>query len=616
MATLVQPVIYTPQNAPYAFTRSKSAYNGPDPYRVREQLFELQNMWRVYGAKEFMFRFCWIQKKPKTATSTDSLVPDELAFWNKNLVPFLMNNIQTDIEKRLGRRNIFLKPRQAGYTTFACLRRLFLPCILNPGENGLLISRNGKTAGDCFVMLKRCYNHFAELDPYDRSKNLTSQLLKQHLLHVVYSNRRELVFDAIDVAIRCDSAEDTEVGQGYTYAHVVADEVARWEHNPEETLANLKESIPADGTLDLVSTANGHGGYFFEECMRARDDSKAYKEFTYHFHTWNWHEEYTDKEAVDEKTLTKDERMFIGAQEAVGVAVNLFQISWRRKKKEELRHEFDEKYPEDDLSCFLLTGGAFFDKEIVRWRYKELLLYKARERYAKLEIYRKEQPHRNYIIGADVASGLEVSTGNLDWSVGHVLDEETGEQVAEYRSQLLPEEFGWDLASLGERYNNALIAVERNQEGGTVIITLTRACSYMNIYKHLDWWKVGWKRSVKATGRQGSVAEGRMREIEGFPTTQKTRPLALNRLRYYLSEFPNRLHSLKLLDECTTFVRNQEKKGIPAASEGCHDDCVMAGAIAHYVRQVRLGYLPPEQMPHREKYGAVPQEFAPEESNS
>lgn len=599
----------TVQRAPYGFVRSKDAYNGPDPFRVKEQLIRLQNLWTEYGAAEFMFRFCWIQKKPHKE-GEDDLVPEELEFWNKNLVPFFMNDIQQDIESKLGTRNIFLKPRQAGYTTYSILRRLFIPCILNPGENGLLISRNGKTSGDTFTMLKRCHQHFGEIDPYNRAANVYATELKKHMLHTVYSNRRELVFDALDVAIRCDSAEDTEVGQGYTYTRVVADEVARWEHDPEETLANLKESIPAEGTLDLVSTANGHGGYFFEECQRARDVGKGYREFNYHFHTWNFHKEYTSDEPVKQESLTKDELLFISAQENNGMTVTLYQIAWRRKKKEELRYEFDEKYPEDDESCFLLTGGAFFDKELVRMRYKELLASQPHEKYAKLQIYKTQKPHRNYVIGADVASGLEVGTGDLDWSVAHVLDLETGEQCAEYRSQLLPEEFGWDLADLGERYNNALIAVERNNEGGTVILTLERACSYMNLYKHIEWFR----RELPRRGKQQNktTAQGRLREILGFPTNNFTRPLALNRLRYYFSEFPNKVHSVKLIKEMSTFVRDQEKQGRPAADAGCHDDCVMAGAIAHYVRAVKLGYLPTETRPHREKYSDIPEEFKAE----
>ena len=609
MGVIHQPGIVVPQRAPYGFTRNKSAYNGPDSSRVRDQLQLLQGLWKQYGAKEFMFRFCWIQKKPYKE-GEETLVPEELQFWNKNLVPFLMNDIQADIEKKLGRRNIFLKPRQAGYTTYSILRRILIPCILNPGENGLLISRNSKTAGDCFGMLKRCLAHFAEVDPYDRSKNSFARELHRHMLHTIYSNRRELVFDALDIAIRCESAEDAEVGQGYTYTHVVADEVARWEHNPEETMANMKAAVPDEGTLDLVSTANGHGGYFFEECMRARDTGKGYREFVYHFHTWNWHKEYRDSVPVDQKTLTKDELLFIGGQEKLGITVDLYQISWRRKQKEAYRHEFDEKFPEDDLSCFLLTGSSYFDKEIVRYRFQELLVYTPKEQYKKLTIFKKERPHRQYIIGADVASGLEVGTGKMDWSAGEVLDEETGEQVAEYRAQLLPDEFAWNLAQLGNRYNDALIAVERNNDGGVVIMTLERACSYMNLYKHIDWPRLDRYRR-KHPGKTTTLDEmqGQIRELPGFPTNNLTRPLALNRARFFLSESPELIYSRTLIEEMSTFILNQDKRGRPEAAAGCHDDTVMAYGIAQYVRSSRLGYLPPETRPQREKYGEIPAEW-------
>lgn len=557
-----------------------------------------------------MFRFCWIQKKPHKE-GEDTLLSNELKFWNKNLVPFLMNNIQQDIEKRLGKRNIFLKPRQAGYTTYTALRRIFIPCILNPGENGLLISRNGTTATDCFIMLKRCLQHFAEVNPFDKAQNSFARELRRHLLHTTYSNRRELVFDAIDVAIRCASAEDTEAGQGYTYSHVMADEVARWEHNPEETMSNMKAAIPDEGTLDLVSTANGFGGYFHEECQRAMDTGKGYREFVFHFHSWNMHEEYREATPIDSKTLTKEELLFIGAQEKLGHTVDMYQMHWRRKTKEAFRHEFDEKYPEDSTTCFLSTGGAFFDSEVVRYRYQELLVYTPHEVHPKLEIYRKERPHRMYIIGADVASGIEVGTGKLDWSVGEVIDQETGEQVAEYRDQVLPEEFAWDLAVLGRRYNDALIAVERNNEGGAVILTLERAESYMNLYKHIDWTLAGYWKNVKAGhSDDGTTGGGRMREKLGFPTTEKTRPLALNRAKEYVASFPNKIYSVGLLKEMTTFVRNQEKRGRPEAMPGCHDDRVLSYSIAQIVRQVQLGYLVPEHI-RREKYGEIPQEWKP-----
>jgi hypothetical protein len=610
MSAIVQQGVLLPQQqTPYVFIRSKDAYRGPDPYRVKDQLTFLQDAWMKYGPERFMLHHCWIQRK-QPEQGEKEILPSESLYWNRNLVPFALNSIQQDIESKLGSRNIFLKPRQAGYTTYMIIRRLFLPCILNPGHNGLLISQTGEYATAHFRMLKRVCKLFAMVDPYDRKQNFFAEELHANLLHTVASNRKEIIFDQLDCSIRCASAEVEEVGQGLTLQHVVATEVARWEGNPEATLANMKAAIPKDGTFDMESTANGHGGYFFEECMRAREVGKGYREFTYHFHEWFWHDEYYLDNPVKAETLTKDELMVMGIAEEKHKKLSLYQIAWRRKQKEDYRGDFDEKYPENDMDCFLLTGGAFFDKEIVRYRYKELLANPIREKYAKLQVYKTQKPHRQYVIGADVASGLEVGTGDLDWSVASVIDLDTGEQCAEYRSQLLPEEFGWDLADLGERYNNALIAVERNNEGGTVILTLERACSYMNLYKHLDWTRRELSKRGKG-GTQGN-SQGRLRELLGFPTTPKTRPLALNRFRFYLSEHPDKVNSLKLLEECSTFVRNQDKQGRPEADVGCHDDCVLAISIAQYVRAVKLGYLPTETLPHREKYGEIPQEFQPD----
>lgn len=586
------------------FVKSGSAYNKPDPIKAREQLEVLQHAWKKLGSREFVYNYCWIQPKPPEKGERRD-PPTSSKLWNRPLIPFLFNRIQTDIETKLGNRNIFVKPRQGGYTTYAIIRRLFIPCILNPGHNGTLIAQKGKSVTDYFRILRRAYDTFGVRDPFDKTKNAYAADLHKHLLHTVYSNRRELVFDQLDVAIHCESAEVEEAGQGYTPYHVVADEVARWEGNPEATLSNLKEGLPSGGTLDLVSTANGWGGYFFEESMRARDTSKPYREFNYHFHPWWFHDEYWDNVPVKESSLEKDELRLV-----VEYGLNLQQIAWRRRKIEELRGDFYEKYPEDDISCFLLTGQQYFDKELIRARRVELTSYKPKEVHPKFKIFKTPKPHHTYIIGCDVASGLDVTEGkgDLDWSVGVVIDKDSGEQVATYRAHIIPEWFADDLATLGKLYNNALIAVERNEDGGAVILALQIACGYSNIYKHRDWWKRDWKKRLRS-GMKDQSGDSKMREIEGFPTNMKTRPLALNRLRHFFSDSPELIHDLQLVDEMSTFVRNQENKGKPGAAPDCHDDIVMSAAIAHYVRNVALGYLSPEQLPRREQYGDTPQEF-------
>lgn len=608
MGALSPSGLVVPNPAPYIFSRSKDAYNGPDPYRAQEQLIQLQGLWNLWGPEEFMLRMCWITRKNPEEGEKD-ILPSNSEFWNRRMVPFAYNRIQRDIEANLGERNIYVKPRQGGYTTFSIGRRLYVPCILDAGSGGILISQNGDKVTSHFRILTRMHRLFGCVNPNpDHPDNAWSKELHRHLLHTKLSNRRELLLDALELSISCESAEVEEAGQGVTAKYVVADEVARWPHNPEATLSNLKEVIPKGGTLDLVSTANGFGGYFYQESMRARDRGKGYREFTYHFHQWWWHDEYTSTPEADPATYTKEEHTLV-------MAFNLSagQIAWRRIKKEQQRQEFDEKYPEDDITCFLTSGKNFFDRQILRARQIELLTYSPLVyiQGAKTEFYKKPIKNRTYIIGADVASGLAVGTEDLDWSAAVVIDQESGEEVASYRAQILPEEFGWDLADLGREYNDALLAVERNNEGGTVILTLEVACMYMNIYKHMDWTKRDWKKFAKS----GDMAsqQYRKRELPGFPTTTKTRPLALNRIRWFVQTHPDLIYDKVFIQEALSFVYlksdNPLSNAKPAADKGQHDDTVMCRAIAHYVRHVQLGYLVPESIPPRERYGDLPLEF-------
>ena len=82
---------------------------------------------------------------------------------------------------------------------------------------------------------------------------------------------------------------------------------------------------------------------------------------------------------------------------------------------------------------------------------------------------------------ASPAEGSLVSTDSPDFSAAVVIDLDSGEEMASYRARIPPEDFAYELAEIGHDYNDALIAVERNV-GGSTIITLERECLYPNVY--------------------------------------------------------------------------------------------------------------------------------------
>lgn len=562
---------------------------GPDPHLVRDQLTQLQNLLKVYGWPVFAEQLFWILR-PKIDDPNSNLISiDRKSHWNRRLIPLRPNLVQRELDDRLANRNICVKDRQGGYTTFFAGRRLYTPAITEPGVGCLLISQNSIYATAHLSIVQRFHRYLAVVDPFDDDKNELHYQLMENLLHTRYRSKREIVFDQLDSWIRVESAENPEAGQGLTLQHLVGTEVARWPGKPEETLANVKEAIPDDGTVDLESTCNGLGGYFYEEAMRARDPQNKTAEFRYHFFPWWYTERYRDKKQLRASELTDEEK-----QVREQFQLDLYQMMWRRKKMVSLRHNFPEKYPEDDLSCWLTAHGCFFDKDVLRSRLMELLNYKPLTFWRNGEFVQFIAPikGRRYIIGADAASGRTVTSEDTDFSAATVLDIDSGEQCGAYRTRCAPEDFAEDLVEIARAYNSAKIIPERNGDGTTVILWIQSQLRYHNVYMHKEPLKRDRKKLI---------------EIAGWPTTPKTRPQMLNRAAWQLRNYPELIWDKTLVGEALRFTRDE--KGKPAAEEGTHDDTIFGFALANVGRQIELGYYDPLGT-RSEKYGEEPDENA------
>lgn len=264
------------------------------------------------------------------------------------------------------------------------------------------------------------------------------------------------------------------------------------------------------------------------------------------------------------------------------------RIKFRREMKKSLRADFDEKYPEDPMTMFLASGRQYFDKEILIARKLELTGFKPHMVLSNGEakIFWPRVPNRRYIIGADPATGRQIEGLDMDtdFCAAVVLDLETCEEMAAYRARVTPQDFAYDLAELGEYYNSAPIAVERTGDGATTILTLTGECKYPAIVKFKEW-----HRRIKANPNSTT----RTVEFEGFPTTSRTRPHALNLLNAEVTFHPEHIWDMQFINEALVFVRDE--RGIPAGANGAHDDTVAARWIAHGSRAHILGYWNPSE---------------------
>ena len=189
-------------------------------------------------------------------------------------------------------------------------------------------------------------------------------------------------------------------------------------------------------------------------------------------------------------------------------------------------------------------------------------------------IYREPEPGRPYVIGGDT------SGEGSDWFVAQVLDNVTGEQVAVLRHQYDEDTYAKQVFCLGKYYNDALIGIETNFS--TYPVKLLAGLGYRNQF-------------VRETE---DTFSGKVRQAFGVRTDARTRPVMIGQLVEAMRGGIRTVNDRTTLEEMLTFVRNEKLR--PEAEAGAHDDCVMALAIAWYVRpQQRMTVLAGEAGPRR-----------------
>ena len=188
-----------------------------------------------------------------------------------------------------------------------------------------------------------------------------------------------------------------------------------------------------------------------------------------------------------------------------------------------------------------------------------------------VQIFREPVEGRPYVIGGDT------SGEGSDFFVAQVLDNITGEQVAILRHQYDDDTFAEQVYHLGMYYNEALVGIEAN----------------FSIYPIKKLEQLGYKNQY--VREQEDTYTGGIRKAFGFKTTAITRPVIIGQLVEAMREGIDLVNDRTTLEEMLTFVRNEQKKLRPEAEEGAHDDCVMALAIAWYIRpQQRMMVKTPE----------------------
>ena len=448
------------------------------------------------------------------------------------VVPLRPNRAQRAFEARRGQRNVVLKARQMGISTWIAAR-LFLKTITIPGTLSVQVAHTQDAAEAIFGMAHR----FLALLP---------EFLREGALRTAKANTAEIYFPALDSGFRVASAGDPNAGRGLTITNLHCSEVARWGGDARAVLQGLEAALTPKGELILESTPQGAEGCFWEQWQRAEEMGTVR-----HFFPWWWESSYVAA-AVAEEGLDEEEQRLRREQ-----GLTLEQIGYRRKLRAGFRALAKQEFAEDAESCFAASGACVFDTNAVDGRLGRLGAPAARRRNGALLVWLPPAAGRRYLIAVDPAGGG--SEG--DYAVAQVVEMTTGLQCAELRERLPVLELAQAVAELQVEYGDAWVVVERNNHGSGVLAHLASRVRAGRLYRQ--------------SGQ------------EGWLTSSMTRPGMIAELGVALVEHPELFQSERLLRECRSFVRLPNGKA--GAQSGSHDDCVMAMALALTVRGELVG---------------------------
>jgi hypothetical protein len=507
---------------------------------------------------------------------------ESLVIENKqgHLVPFIWNPAQSKLDAAIRKqqadglpvRLLILKSRRSGFST-GVAGKLFKQTAFYDGQKALVVAHEKEPATNIFTMYARFHTHykpFAGVVALPELKSDTRQGLE-------YKNGS---------SIQIATANNLEGSRSFNFRRVHLSEFAFY-RNARTLMTALMQTVPDDpDTLVIIeSTANGIGGEFYDMWQEATDSDKKSDWLALFFGCYEdpdaWRELDTSADVFQE-TLTDEEWQLVERYN-----LHLEQINWRRwtirNKCNNDPRIFAQEYPANPQEAFLVSGRPRFDHndinlhvatngatgelECLQSGEQSRLVFTVRERGA-LQIWKRPEKKHSYVIGADTALGLDVSAGtgtaDPDYSVAQIFDRDTGEQVAIFRARITESAFGKYLAMLGQWYNWAYLVPEVQKGYGRSTLDTLLACKYPQhrIYNR----------------RNEAVPSKPRYEDLGWETNTVTRPLLLNAVDNALLENSISIYDATTIQELRTFVTNKDGKA--EAQRGCHDDTVIALALA------------------------------------
>lgn len=394
------------------------------------------------------------------------------------LIQFKRNKTQEELNKNKHSRNIILKSRQLGLSTYEAVDMLD-DCLFTRNFNGLFIAQDLDTAKDIFAnKIDLAWRNFS---------------LKQ-LYQVNNDSARQIKFDFGDNTFSSITVDNT--GRSGTFSRVHVTEFAvvcnRYFEKAREIIEGTIPAVPINGRIDIESTAEGSDGFFhdmfWESWNKQQQGFKPESPLEFKAHFFNWTYDVDDINSSVPYDVPLEFKEYQKKHNLTDKEISYYYQKWLSLNRdwEALRRQ----YPTTPDEAFTYSGNKLFNQEIITDSRRQIVRGIKDNDWIFYEPYRKG--HR-YGIGCDVAEGVgQDSSTAVIWDFTPVKPK----TVAVYRNnKISPDLFASDIVYGANKYNQPIIAVERNNHGHTTLSKLREIYPENLIYIDSKG-KYGWETNL------------------------------------------------------------------------------------------------------------------------
>jgi len=244
-------------------------------------------------------------------------IEDQLLIIDKDgqEVPFILNPIQKSFVERATGKDIILKARQQGFSSFI-LAAFTKDFLLKDNSNSVVVADKSDNATALLARVKFYLKRYME----------RYNIKETELLH--YNSKYQLTNRINNATFTIGTAQEQDFGRSRTITNLHLSEAAFYP-NLSGLLAGAAQAVVPSGKLVIETTANG-----FNSFKSLWDDSSL--------------------------TTTAYKPLFFKASD-------FYDESFLFQKRKELGRLFDQEYPEDALHAFITSGDTYFDKDAMAY---------------------------------------------------------------------------------------------------------------------------------------------------------------------------------------------------------------------------------------------------------